>query len=114
MDKEHITRVLERLEAERFIHDEKFATSSLHRNCLSRFDKVIASLKSNLAEDHQKRLDFATSESALPDAISFASTLMDTAQEMALQQEHDAAEMMHAKAVEVVMKELNELDGFAA
>ncbi|HEY9793302.1 MAG TPA: hypothetical protein V6D22_23075 [Candidatus Obscuribacterales bacterium] len=113
MDKEHAKRILERLEAERSVHDEKFASQPLHKDCLRRFDSVIAALREQYDDATCSRLDYATNECALPDAICFARVLMDTAQEMSLEKEDEAAELMHQRALETVMTELNELDGFA-
>ena len=113
MDKQHAMRILERLQAEQSVHEEKFASNALHKNCQPRFDRIIGALKQELGRCEVPRLDFATNESALPDALFAARMFMNTASEMALEHEDDAAELMHLKAVEVVMNELNELDGFA-
>lgn len=110
MDKAYLKQICAMMEVERALHGHKFADQPLHQNCLMRFDKVIASLKKNL-DEKPPRMDFSISESALPDAIEEARALKYTADAIRLDH-RDAASFLMNQALEVVMKELNELDGF--
>lgn len=48
MDRMMLKAAIERIENERQVHDEKFANSPVHKDCLPRFDKVLSNLKSDL------------------------------------------------------------------
>lgn len=112
MDKLYAKQVLERLIAERSIHQDKFSGDPIHANCMPRFDKAIAGLEQEVGELQAARIDFSVSETALPDAIAEALPLKHAADALALENQHEAAEVMYKRARDVVAKEMNELDGF--
>jgi hypothetical protein len=113
MDKLYLKGVLDRLVAEREVHDQKYADNAVHNDCLPRMDKAIENIRKELGEEPgSNRLDFSVSESALPDAIQDAVVLQHLADEMDTQNEHETASLLKRRSQEVVFKELNELDGF--
>lgn len=50
IDRMYIKNTIENLEAERAVHDEKYANNPAHKNCLPNFDLAIAKLKGELAK----------------------------------------------------------------
>ena len=110
MDKAVAKQAIERIEAEKAIHDSKFAGRAEHSNCLPRFDKVLANLYKDI--EPFPRDDSTTSVGALPDAIESAMELKSIAKELAATQPPEAANLLEEAARKVVSKELNELDGF--
>ena len=46
----HIKGLIRNLEAERSLHDKKFADDPLHKDCLKRFDHVLVQLTEELAK----------------------------------------------------------------
>jgi hypothetical protein len=46
----YIQSVIERIEAEKAVHERKFKNNPVHKNCLPRFDQTLAKLRAELAK----------------------------------------------------------------
>lgn len=110
MDKALAKQAIEKIEAEKAVHDIKFAGRPEHGNCLPRFDKVLANLYADL--EPFPRVDSTTSMGALPDALESAVALEKIAVELTAQQDTEGAAAVKLEVEKIVSKELNDLDGF--
>jgi hypothetical protein len=66
MDKYYLLTVIERLENEVKIHDQKFKDNPIHNNCLPRFEKTLFSLKEELVKIENLSLQLDSKVIRLP------------------------------------------------
>jgi hypothetical protein len=110
MDRALAKQAIERIEAEKAVHDVKFAGRPEHVSCLPRFDRVLANLYTNI--EPFPRMDATNSIGALPDAIEIAKEMEEVAQHLAATNDMQAALILKREAETVIFKELNDIDGF--
>lgn len=55
MDEKQIEEIIQRIQNELQVHDEKFAGEEAHQNCKERFVKVIADLKAQASKVSAKK-----------------------------------------------------------
>lgn len=55
-DVHYLSECIERIRREAAVHDEKFAGSDVHKDCLPRFQNVIAALEKELADVKSEEL----------------------------------------------------------
>lgn len=53
VDKMLLKNAIQKIEAEKKVHDQKFASNPAHKECLPRFDKVLTNLKADLEKEEQ-------------------------------------------------------------
>lgn len=104
MENQHLKSLIGQLEQEKRAHDEKFGGSSVHNDCLPRFETAINKLKEELAA-HGGQTD--QSEVVRGDELKPAEELNHEAEKL-----EERAKTIKGKAAKMVAKELNEMDGF--
>ena len=55
MDRMMLKAAIQKIEDERKVHDAKFAGNPVHKDCIPRFDKVLANLKSDLEKSEPEQ-----------------------------------------------------------
>jgi hypothetical protein len=53
MDKMVLKAAIEKIEAEKAIHDQKFAGQEIHKDCIPRFETVLAKLRADADKEGQ-------------------------------------------------------------
>jgi len=108
MDRYYLQDMIAHIEQEKATHAANFQGNAAHRNCLPRFNTVIAKLR--------EELDTFTSTdvkvTARGDELKPAKKLYDLAADLEKQAQDEMAAKFRNEARSIVAKELNELDGF--
>lgn len=108
MDRYYLQDMIAHIEQEEATHDAKFQGNEAHRNCLPRFDIVIAKLRGEL----DMLASIEAKVTARGDELKPAQKLYALAADLESQAQREMATKFRNKARSMVAKELNELDGF--